>query len=155
MDPRFRKSAPDGKQFDSEEEMNKFISELTQKQAEQADKLNEELLPRGFQSVQRDNVPDAVAEALDDLLQRIEKFCPHINTVPPTIDHLLLPAIQVACCSMCLPDFMPLLHEQMKSTDCDLCGIISREFVEISIPIGYGLLTINVGEKCCADIFIR
>jgi hypothetical protein len=45
MNPRFRKSAPDGKHFDSEKEMNKFISELTQKQAEQADKLNEELIP--------------------------------------------------------------------------------------------------------------
>jgi len=155
MDPRYRKSAPTGKQFDSEDEMKEFISELTEKQQEKYIKLNEELLPRGFESVQRDSVPDAVAEALDDLLQRIDKFCPHINTMPPTIDHLLLPAIQVACCAMCLQDFMPLLHEQMKSTDCDLCGVISREFVEISIPIGYGLLTINVGEKCCADIFIR
>ncbi len=154
MDPRFRKSAPDGKQFDSEEEMNKFISELTQKQAEQADRLNEELLPRGFQSVQRETVPEGVAEALDELLGRIDKFCPHINSMPPTIHHLLLPAIRTACCSTCLQDFMPLLHEEMKSTDCDLCEQPSREFVEISIPIGYGLLTINVGEKCCADIFI-
>lgn len=154
MDPRYRKSAPTGKQFNSEEEMEKFISELAEKQVSQYDKLSNELLPRGFESVQKDKVPDEVAEALDELLHRIDKFCPHINTMPPTIDHLLLPAIQSVCCSMCLPDFMPMLHEQMKSIDCDLCGKESRSFVEISIPIGYGLLTINVGEKCCADIFI-
>lgn len=103
----------------------------------------------------KDRVPEAVAGAIESLLKKIDKFCPHIESMPSMIDnHQLLPAIQTACCMHCLFDFMPLLQDSIATPECDLCDQPSIQFVEISIPIGYGVMTINVGDKCCADIFI-
>jgi hypothetical protein len=50
---------------------------------------------------------------------------------------------------------MPLLIAD--SSGCDLCGIGDKKsiYVEISIPIGFGVLTTNLGAYCCADIFTK
>lgn len=154
MEPRFRKSTPDNKSFKSDEELNEYVSELINKQYDKFNELGKELKPQGFKSLQRETVPEKVIEALDELLARIDKFCPHIDVIPPQVDHVLLPAIRTACCNMCLHDFIPMMMEAAKTPECDMCGKEQTVFVEISIPIGYGVLTINVGEECCTNIFI-
>ena len=55
----------------------------------------------------------------------------------------------------CLVDFVPLLLAN--DTGCDLCGVGEKMdmYVEISIPIGYGSLVVNLGAYCCADIFTK
>jgi len=154
MKPRYRKSTPENKSFNSDDEMDKYVSELINKQYDKFNQLGEELKPQGFKSLQRETIPEKVAEALDELLARIDLFCPHIDVIPPRIEHVLLPSIRTACCNTCLHDFIPMLLESAKTPECDMCSKRQTVFVEISIPIGFGVMTINVGEDCCADIFI-
>ena len=155
MKPRYRKSAPEFKKFKSEQEEILFMR--AHREAEKA-LLKESgtfLKPFGFKETNHTNLSENYWKGVEKLVDKIDKFCPHFSTFIPTFKHMLLPAIGVGCCMECLVDFVPLLLAN--DTGCDLCGVGGKTdmYVEISIPIGYGSLVVNLGAYCCADIFTK
>ena len=155
MKPRYRKSAPEIKKFSSEDEMNEFMRNFVEAEQEFFADMKRQLAGKNFTGISHNDISQKRADGLVQLLKKIDKFCPHFSTTMPTFRHLLCPSIGVGCCVECLPGFMPLLMAD--SSGCDLCGVGGRNdmYVEISIPIGYGSLSINLGAKCCADIFTK
>ena len=155
MQPRYRKLAPEVKKFASPQEQNDFMRGF--KDAEQALFVDtkKKLQPYGFTGINHEGFSITRAEGLEKLLGKIEKFCPHFSTTMPTFRHFLFPSIGVGCCNECLTGFVPLLMAD--AAGCDLCGVGGEKdmYVEISIPLGFGSLSMNLGAYCCADIFTK
>lgn len=155
MKPRYRKVAPENKTFSSEEEMRDFMRNLMEAQQEIFGQTKANLKHYGFDEINHDGHSSKRADGVVKLLKKIDKFCPHFTTFTPTFKHFLFPSIGVGCCHECLIGFMPLLMAD--SSGCDLCGVGEKNdmYVEMSIPLGYGSLSINLGTYCCADIFTK
>ena len=153
MNPRYRKSKPTEQTFNTAEEFTNFVSDLTKQQYRKFAEMGKDLAQQGFTAIERDKPTEQVTILVDELLSRIDKFCPHIDTLPPKIEHMLLPSLKLACCIPCLPDFAKLIDDELKSNDCDSCGKETVEFIEISMPLGYGVLSFNIGNWC-AEKFI-
>jgi len=113
----------------------------------------EALKPFGFFAISHSAVASIRTESLKKLHDKVVKFCPHFVTTAPTMRYFMLPSINTGCCVECFPDFLPLLQDD--DSGCDLCGIKGKEYVEISIPLGYGSLAANLGANCCAEIFTK
>jgi len=155
MQPRYRKSAPEIKEFANEQERHDFVRNLFEAQLKTFNETTGILKPLGFKGVSHTDFSAKRTESMGKLLNKIEKFCPHFATTTPTFRHILVPAIGVGCCCECLGDFISLMMAD--SSGCDLCGVGGKNdmYVEISIPIGFGSLSINLGADCCADIFTK
>jgi hypothetical protein len=155
MQPRYRKSAPEVRKFASEQEQNDFVRDLFDAQLDAFAETTKHLKPHGFKGINLTSSSTQRTESLEKLLGKIEKFCPHFAITTPTFRHMLIPVIGVGCCYECLGDFMPLLMAE--SSGCDLCGVGDKNtmYVEISIPIGFGTLAMNLGADCCSDIFTK
>lgn len=155
MEPRYRKSAPEFKKFKSKQEEILFMRAHEEAEKILYKEIATSLKPFGFKEINHTNKSENRTESVKKLVDKIDKFCPHFSTTAPTFKHMLFPAIGVACCMECLIGFFPLLLAN--DTGCDLCGVGKKMdvYVEISIPIGYGSLVINLGADCCADIFTK
>jgi hypothetical protein len=155
MQPRYRKSSPEIKKFANEQEQHDFVRNLFEAQLKTFDEITENLKPHGFKGISHTGFSAQRTESLGKLLNKIDKFCPHFATTTPAFRHIFAPSIGVGCCYECLGGYMPLLMAD--SSGCDLCGVGGKKdtYVEISIPIGFGTLAINLGVGCCADIFTK
>ena len=155
MQPRYRKSAPEVRRFANEQEQNNFVRDLINAQLNIFAETTKQLKPHGFKGINLTGSSAKRTESLEKLLGKIKKFCPHFAITTPTFRHILVPAIGVGCCYECLGDFLPLMMAD--SSGCDLCGVGGKNdvYVEMSIPIGFGSLAINLGADCCADIFTK
>jgi hypothetical protein len=153
MQPRYRKSAPEIKKFANEDELKEFMRNFVEAESEFFTEMKKQLKGKNFTGITHEKSSEKRTEALQRLLGKIDKFCPHFSTTMPTFRHFLCPSIGVGCCFECLSGFLPLLMAD--SSGCDLCSIKQVMYQEISIPIGHGTLTMNLGADWCADIFTK
>ena len=155
MKPRYRKSPPEFRKFKNKKEQNEFFNSYIEAQKLLHMETAKTLKPFGFKEINHTNPSEERTKSLKILLDKIDKFCPHFHTAIPTFKHSLMPVIGVASCMECLIGFYPLLLAD--ESGCDLCGVGGKLSVyrEISIPIGYGFMMVNLGTNCCADIFVK
>ena len=152
MEPRYRKSKPQPRVFENKKEETDFLASLLNAQDAFFTETKHNLSKFGFQGNKSNYSPERV-EAIVKLADKVEKFCPHIDKMPTSIKHLIIPSIGVCCCVQCLDDFLNLALSD--TSGCDLCGVGEETdmYVEISIMLGFGNMSVNLGEKCCAPIF--
>ena len=152
MEPRYRKSKPQPRVFENKKEETDFLASLLNAQDAFSTEAKDKLGKFGFQENKSHYSPKRV-EAIVELADKVEKFCPHIDKMPTSIKHMIVPSIGVCCCVECLGGFLNLALSD--TSGCDLCGVGEETdmYVEISIMLGYGTMTVNLGEKCCAPIF--
>lgn len=146
--PRYRKSTPPNTlAFSSPEERENFIRESL-KAGRQAFEMLVKNLPE-FKTTSE--LTKNQKEIVRVLVDKCKMYCPHIDTlVMPKIKHFIIPEIKTIFCYTCAEDFLKLVANK-NSNDCDLCGIENKYFVEFSVPLGHGILTFNLGTKCCAS----
>ena len=145
--PRYRKSAPSNTlAFNSPEERENFIRE-SMEAGRQASRMLVSELP-DFKTTSE--LTKGQREMVRVLVDKCTMYCPHIDTlVMPKIKHFIVPEIKTIFCYTCAEDFLKLLTNK-NSNDCNLCGEENKYFVEFSVTLGHGLLTFNLGTKCCA-----
>jgi len=146
--PRYRKSTPSNTRvFNSPEEREKFIQESLNAGRQAFGALIESLPDFNTTSELNKNQK----EIIEALVVKCTMYCPHIDTlVMPKIKHFILPEIKTIFCYTCADDFLKLAMNK-DGNDCDLCGKENKYFVEFSAPLGHGILTFNLGTKCCAS----
>jgi hypothetical protein len=146
--PRYRKSTPpDTLAFNSPEEREKFIQE-SMEAGRQAFGMLVSKLPE-FKTTSE--LTKGQGEIIRVLVDKCTMYCPHIDTlVMPKVKHFILPEIKTIFCYTCADDFFKLATNK-NSNDCDLCEKKNKYFVEFSVPLGRGILTFNLGTKCCAS----
>jgi hypothetical protein len=150
---RFRVREPDHIDFSDDVLLDKFMSEA----AVGAQRLFDDYLSRGFEigleSVEGDVAREIclrLGDVLDELERRCVNFCPHIDSLPFSRPHVILPAYRSVACLVCAPDHMRQVDPN--SSACDLCGLDTKIFYELNLQMGPGVLAMNCGE-CCISLF--
>lgn len=147
--PRYRKSRPSSvRTFETHEEMEDFLDD----QKAVGDSTFSVLKTFLHNSTSTSKFNDFQRSMIEKLLDKCDKFCPHIDTlVMPKVRHFILPQIRSCFCFDCAGPFMREA-QTTAGNDCDSCGKHNKNFVEFSLPLGYGLMNFNLGTTCCASL---
>ena len=154
--PRLRRSPPDSLSFDSSEDLSNFLGEaavnaefLYERFSNFADHVS------GLTSIEGDRAAVIMSRSKDHvfrLIEKCDKYCPHIDRLPYVKPHFVLPGFAVITCFECSADWM----EAVVPDDdvCDLCGgvVPGHIFNEINIQFGPAMISANLGD-CCIDLF--
>jgi len=157
MRPRWRKAAPVELDLSDDSVFEKFVAEATEHTEKFRVNHVRDGLDAGFNLVEGNEALDVYMRQEGNflLLQgECNNYCPHVDTIPFSRPHLLIPAVNVTTCLVCADDFLGLLESNDHC--CDLCGKESvGELTQVRFQAGPGLMIVWLGPCCVRDFIPR
>lgn len=153
VEPRFRRSEPVPVNLSDQVILDRFMSEAALGSQHMFENYTSRGQRIGLESVDGEEARSVVERTEGDLaslIDRCDRYCPHIDTIPYSRPHLILPGLRVITCLACADDHIK--NADPNDSDCDLCGLESRTFFELNLQLGPGVLAVNLGD-CCIDRF--
>jgi len=152
--PRVRRSVPVVLDLSDSEVRDKFVSEAVVGGNEMFDRYTSHASDLGMKSIDGVEAWDQFArssEYISELSGRCVILCPHVDVLPYSRPHFLLPSVKAVTCVDCSPDWFAVVDPDDKTCDC--CGVFTEDFYEINIQQGPGILAFMVGD-CCMRKFV-